>query len=127
MLTRLEQKFPGIVFAIALACCGCGGSIGAPTASSSTTEAKVKGVVTRSGKPLAKAEIRFNPANVHRKTAPMAMATTGPDGRYEVTTLVGENAVSLGGRTVRKNTELQYTAKVLDVQEGENTFDLRLP
>jgi hypothetical protein len=40
---------------------------------------------------------------------------------------VGENTVTLGGWALRKNTQLQYTAKVLEVKEGENTFDLPLP
>jgi hypothetical protein len=117
----------GLLIATTLACCGCDGSSGAPLASSSTTEAKVKGKVTRKGKPLARAEIRFNPANVNRKTVPMATATTAADGSYEVTTLVGENVVTLGSRALRKNTRLQYTARTLDVKEGENRFDLPLP
>jgi hypothetical protein len=45
----------------------------------------------------------------------------------EVTTFVGENTVTLGGRALQKITQLQYTAKSLDVKEGENTFDLLLP
>jgi hypothetical protein len=35
--------------------------------------------------------------------------------------------VSLGGRAPRKNARLQYTARTLDVKEGENTFDVILP
>jgi hypothetical protein len=65
-----------------------------PAASSSTTETKVKGKVTRKGKPLAKAEIRFNPANVNRNTAPIATATTNADRSYEVRTFIGENTVT---------------------------------
>jgi hypothetical protein len=87
----------------------------------------VKGKVTLKGKPLAKAEIRFNPANVNRRTAPTATATIGDDGSYEVTTLMGENTVTLVGRALRKNARVQYTAKTLDVKEGENMFDLLLP
>jgi hypothetical protein len=97
-----------------------------PPANSSTTQARVKGRVTLAGKPLAAAEIRFNSANVLRKAAPTTTATIGADGRYEVTTLVGENTVTLGGQALRKNTRLQYTARTLDVKEGENTFDLSL-
>jgi hypothetical protein len=79
------------------------------------------------GKPLARVEIHFNPANVNRKTTSMATATTGTDGNYEVTTLVGQNIVTLGGRPLRKSAQLQYTTKTLDVREGENTFDVQLP
>jgi hypothetical protein len=91
------------------------------------TPARVKGKVSFNGRPLAKAEIRFNSANVNRKSAPTATATIGVDGTYEVTTLVGENIVTLGGRALRKDTRLQYAAKRVEVKEGDNTFDLRLP
>lgn len=121
------RRLSGLFLTATFACSGCDGLSGAPAASSSTTQAKVKGRITQKGKPLAQAEIRFNPANVHRKTAPTATATTDADGSYEITTLVGENTVTLGGQVVRKNTQLQYTAKTLDVKEGENRFDLPLP
>jgi hypothetical protein len=126
-MTHCAQRLIGLFLVTTLASWGCDGLSGAPAASSSTTEAKVRGKVTRNGKPLVRAEIRFNPANVYRKSAPMATAMTGADGSYEVSTLVGENAVTLGGRAVRKNNQLQYTARTLDVKEGENTFDLSLP
>jgi hypothetical protein len=87
----------------------------------------VTGRVTLKGKPLARAEIRFNPANVNRRTAPTAATTIRDDGSYEVMTLVGENSVTLAGRALRKNTRLQYTAKTLDVKEGENRLDLPIP
>jgi hypothetical protein len=122
------RRLDGLLLAVMCACCGCAESGGALSASSSATPAKVKGKVTLKGKPLARAEIRFNSANVRRKTAPIATATIGDDGRYEVTTLVGENIITLdGGSAHRKNTRLQYTVKTLDVKEGENTFDLSLP
>jgi hypothetical protein len=87
----------------------------------------VRGKVTLKGRPLARAEIHFNSANVNRKTAPTVTATIGDDGSYEVTTFVGENTITLGGPALRRNTRLQYTAKTLDVKDGENTFDLVLP
>jgi hypothetical protein len=90
-------------------------------------EATVRGKVTQNGKPMPRAEIRFSPANINRKTASTVIARTSADGTYEVSTLVGENTVSLGGRAPRKNARLQYTARTLDVKEGENTFDLNLP
>jgi hypothetical protein len=120
-------RLSGLFLAATVACCGCDGSSGAPAASSSSTLAKVKGKVTLKGEPLAKAEIRFYAANVNRKTARTATATIGDDGNYEVTTLVGENIVTLAGGTLRKHTQLQYTAKALDVKGGENTFDLSFP
>ena len=104
----------------------CGGCVASNGASSSMAQAKVRGKVTLKGKPLTRAEIRFNPANVYRKNVPTAAATLGGDGSYEVTTLIGENTVTLSGRALGKNTQLQYTARSLDVKEGNNTFDVPL-
>src|SRR5436305_13050248 len=126
-MTNDMRRLTGLALAAIFACCGCARAGGAVPASSSTTRARVRGKVTRKGRPLAGAEIRLNPANIHRKTAPVAIATTGADGSYEVTTLVGENSLTLGGRVLRRDTQLQYTAKALDVKEGENTFDVPLP
>lgn len=122
-----RRRLVGLLLAATSACCGCDASSGAPAASSSTTQARVNGRATLKGKPLARAEIRFNPANVNRKTAPIATATIASDGSYEVTTLVGDNSVTLGGPSLRKNPQLQYTAKTINVKEGDNTFDLVLP
>jgi hypothetical protein len=126
-MSHCAQRLLALLLAGSLTGFGCDGSSGAAAASSSTTEATVRGKVTVNGKPLARAEIRFNPANVRRRAAPMATGMTGADGSYEVTTLVGENTVTLGGRALRKNIRLQYTAKTLVVMEGENTFDVQLP
>ncbi len=125
-MDHLIRPLGRLFLATAFAFCGCDGAGGAPRASSSTTQARVKGRVTVKGKPLARAEIRFNAANVHRKSAPMATATINADGSYEVTTLVGENTVTLNGPALRKNVGLQYAATTIEVREGENTFDLTL-
>lgn len=122
-----SRLLSALILTVAFTCSGCDETSGAPRASSSTTQAKVKGRVTLKGKPLAKAEIQFNPANVHRKTAPVVATTIDDDGNYEVTTLVGENTITLGGRVLRKNVQLQYTARTLEVKEGDNTYDLPLP
>jgi hypothetical protein len=123
----LARRLAGLFLAAAFICWGCDGPRGTPAASSSMTLAKVKGRVTLRGKPLTKAEIQFNPANVNRKSAPTATAKIGNDGSYEITTLVGANTVTLGGRGIGKNVRLQYLAKTLDVKEGENTFNIPLP
>ena len=52
--------------------------------------------------------MRFNAANVNRKSAPTATATTMDDGSYEVTTLVGENSVSLAGVARPKDSGREY-------------------
>jgi hypothetical protein len=126
-MTNFDRGIGRLLLAATLACWGCDGSSGDPQASSSATQASVKGKVTLKGKPLAKAEIRFNSANVNRKTAPTATATIGDDGYYELKTLVGENIVTLVVPAIRKNAGLQYMAKMVEVKEGENTFDLVLP
>jgi hypothetical protein len=124
---RLSLRPIGLpLLAAVLFCFGCGGSLGNSEASSSRTVASVKGKVIFKGKPLAKAEIRFNSANINRKSAATATATIGDDGSYEVSTLVGHNIVTLGGRALGKNTRLQYTVKSFEVKEGENTFDVLL-
>jgi hypothetical protein len=127
MMEPCIRRISILFLAATLAFCGCDGPSGAHHASTSTTQANVKGKVTLKGKPLAKAEIRFNSANVYRKTASTATATIADNGYYEIKTLVGENTVTLVLPAIRKNAKLQYMAKTLDVQEGENTFDLHLP
>ena len=117
----------GLALAVCLTLGGCDGSGGAPTASSSTAQAKVKGTVTQKGKPLAKVDVKFNPANVNRKSAPSVTATTGDDGSYEITTLVGENTVSLGGAAMSKDAKLMYFSKTIDVKAGDNPFDITFP
>jgi len=124
---RQVGRLGGLALAVLLALGGCDGS-GAPSASSSTAQAKAKGKVTLNGKPLAKVEVRFNAANVNRKTAPTATAIAGDDGSYEVTTLVGENMISLGGPEVSKHSkQLTYFSQSANLTAGENKVDLDIP
>jgi hypothetical protein len=125
-MTHYTLWLIGILLATALFACGCDGISAAHPASSSTTEATVRGKVVQRGKPLANVEIRFNPANVNRKAVPMRSATTAADGSYEIATLIGENIITLGVRPIRKFARLHYAAKILDVKEGDNSFDLEL-
>jgi hypothetical protein len=120
-------RLGGLALATLFALGGCDGSGGAPPASSSTEKATVKGKVTVKGKPLAKADVRFNAANINRKTGAIASTTTGDDGSYEVTTLVGENAVTLGGAAPAKDAKLMYFSKTIDVKAGDNPFDIDIP
>src|SRR5262249_55512696 len=101
---------------------GCGGS-GKPPVSSSTTEAKVSGRVLIKGKPATKGTVHFDPSNYRRKMEPVRSAPINPDGSYEITTLVGENTVSVRGRG------LGYADQTLSVivAKGQNTFDIVLP
>lgn len=104
---------------------GCGGPSGGSDATSSMTEAQVKGVVTVDGKPARKGRITFNPANVNRKVG-LRTAKIQPDGTYEITTYVGQNLVSASHLGV-KNPRIEMAAKTFDVQPGPNSFNLELP
>jgi hypothetical protein len=95
---------------------------GKPPVSTSTTEAKVKGKVTINGKAPTKGQVTFNPSNYLRKTEMPRSGPIGKDGGYEVTTLVGENTVTLEGTGQDK--ALGYLLMRYDVQEGENTYDI---
>ncbi len=123
---RQAGRLGGLALAALMALGGCDGS-GAPAASSSTEQAKVKGKVSLKGKPLAKVEVTFNAANVNRKSAPSVSATSADDGTYELTSLVGDNTVSLGGAAASKNGQLTYFSKSVNLKGGENTFDIDIP
>jgi hypothetical protein len=124
---RQVGRLGGLALAALFAFGGCDGSSGAPPASTSTEQAKAKGKVTYKGKPLANVEVKFNPANVNRRSAATVTAATGDDGSYELTSLVGENTVSLGGAAVSKNAALNYFTKPVELKAGENSVDLDIP
>jgi hypothetical protein len=84
---------------------GCGGG-SAPAVSSSMTEATVSGTVTIKGKPATGGQILFDPSNINRRDARPRTAAIGKDGSYTVTTLVGENLVSVEGKGVPTNSTL---------------------
>jgi hypothetical protein len=121
-------RLGGLILAAFFTLVGCDGSGGGGSSvSSSTEQAKAKGKVTYKGKPLAKIEVRFNPANVNRKSAATVTATTKDDGSYEITSLVGDNIVSLTGGVVSKNPSLTYFSKPVDLTAGENSIDIDVP
>ena len=101
---------------------GCGG--GGPSVSGSSAEGKVTGRLFVKGKPATKGEVVFDPSNIERKLEQARTAPVGPDGTYEITTLVGENKVSARGPGLNA---FAYEIQSVDVKEGENTFDIQLP
>jgi hypothetical protein len=103
---------------------GCGG--GTPSVSSSTEEAAVKGTVTVKGKPATTGVVVFDPSNINRKGETSRTAEIGADGSFAITTLVGENMVSVRGPFVGK-AGLATSRKMFDVKSGENTFAVELP
>jgi hypothetical protein len=115
----VRRRLVGLVAGAVLAgCLGCGG--GAPPASSSTQEAEVSGTVTIRGKPATVGEITFDPSNVYRRGAGLASAKVGPDGRYSLKTLVGENAVRVRGPQVDKDPTLDTNQLNVVIKAGTN-------
>jgi hypothetical protein len=106
------------------ACCGCGD--GAPTASSSTEEATVHGIVRIDGKPASGGKITFRSANIARNT-PDVSAEVGEDGSYTIKAYVGENQIRVTPPANRKTKGSgMYSIDVFAVQSGDNTHDLSL-
>ncbi len=106
---------------------GCGGS-GVPFAESSTTEATVTGRVTARGKPVTKGQAVFDPANINRPTETARVGEIRADGTYQVTTLIGDNRVTLAipGKPKDK-VGASHFQKVLNVKPGTNNFDITVP
>jgi len=114
-----------LVVLCGLAASGCGSS--APDAESSLTEATVTGRVLSSGKPIAKGQVIFDPANVNRPREAARTAEIGRDGSYQVTTLIGDNRVTVAipGRPRKAGTP--YVQQIYQVRRGENTLDITVP
>jgi len=115
-----------LVMVCGLAGGGCGS--GAPYAESSTTEATVTGRVTSEGKPVTKGQVIFDPTNINRRKETPHMADIRKDGTYEVTTLIGDNRVTLAiPSRPKKKAGTRIFQKVYDVKVGTNTFDIEAP
>lgn len=126
-LTRLRPRFFAAVSAAALV--GCGETIDL---------GDVTGVVTGAAGPVAGATVEFYPANGRP-----SFATTGPDGRYELTysedstgavvgphnvrvTTAGVGAAAAGREEVLETSKTVALAVPVEVTSGENTIDLDL-
>ena len=117
----------GLTVAVALvAAWGCGGG-GAPSVSSSTEEVKLTGTVKVNGKPATGGQVKFNPANINRKDAAVRTGEVKPDGAFEVTTLAGENTVTVSGPEVAADPKLAINQKVVDVKAGSGPVNIDLP
>lgn len=115
--------------ALALACTGCDEHAGAPSVSSSTEEATVKGVVRVNGKAVTNGTVLFRCSNIRRPTASTHTAPINKDGTYSITTLVGENYVEVDCKELQAAKNRRYSDLELDVkvESGENTIDLDIP
>lgn len=98
---------------------GCSG--GKPSVDTSTAEASVSGKVSFSGKTATKGTVVFDPSNYKRKDAAPRSAEIGADGSYTVTTLVGQNQISVNSPELKNS---DYAPIEYDVQSGDNTFDI---
>jgi hypothetical protein len=103
---------------------GCGG--GTPSVSSSTQEVTIKGTVTIKGKPATTGEVVFDPANIKRKAATSRSAKIAGDGSYAITTMVGENMVTVQGPEVNQS-GLTRNRKQYDVTSSEDSLVIELP
>jgi len=123
-LMRLRSAFLlGSALLTLAACEGCGD--GKPSVDTSLTEATVTGVVSVKGTPATGGQIRFNPSNSGR-IVPTRSAEIGPDGRYTITTLTGDNRVSFDGEVAAKNRGVGLMKEYADVKAGENHIDYDL-
>jgi hypothetical protein len=103
---------------------GCGDKPGVDT---TTAEATVSGIVRVRGQPMKGGEISFDPSNYKRADEKRRTAKIGPDGRYTVTTLQGQNSAKISGPTIAKEPQLGYGIHTIDVKAGDNPFDIELP
>lgn len=105
---------------------GCGGA-GTPPVESSRTEAKVSGTVKIRGKAATKGKVTFDPSNIRRKDVAPSTAAIGKDGTYTITTLIGENSVFVETPETERDSRLGSNVQNLNVQVGDNTFDIQIP
>lgn len=104
---------------------GCGD--GTPSVSSSTAEATVRGSVTIRGKPATSGSVVFSPANVRRPDARPRRSEIAKDGTYSITTLVGDNVVSVAGPKFDRDEQVGSSQIAHDVPSGESRLDIVLP
>lgn len=115
-----------LALALGLAAVGC--DPGRPHAEASLDEAVVTGRVHSAGKAITGGKVVFDPANVNRRGQSARMAEIGPDGTYKVTTLIGENRVSVAIPGRRPKAAAPHVQQVCTVKAGEeNTFDIEVP
>ena len=110
--------------ALSVAAWGCSDR---PSVVSSTAEAKVTGTVKVNGKPMTSGTVTLDPSNYARKDANPRTGAIKSDGTYEVTTLVGKNAVRVAGPEITKNPGLGYANETIDVPAAGMTKDIVLP
>ncbi|MDG3007991.1 hypothetical protein [Paludisphaera mucosa] len=104
-MSRRTCKALAATASLAACLLSAGCETSAPAVSGSTAEVTVRGTVKIHGRPAGGGEILFDPSNVKRKFAPIRSAAIGPDGAYTVTTLYGENKISIRSREIAAPTD----------------------
>jgi hypothetical protein len=115
---------PAAATALSVATWGCSDR---PAVESSTAEAKVSGTVKVNGKPMTSGTVTLDPSNYARANAEPRIGAIKSDGTYEVTTLVGKNAVRVAGPEITRNPGLGYANETIDVPSSGVTHDIVLP
>jgi hypothetical protein len=121
---RVSRWWLAPAAALSVVAWGCGGG---PAVSSSTAEAKVTGTVKVKGKPMTSGTVTLDPSNYARENADPRTGQIKSDGSYEVTTLVGRNAVRVAGPEITKEPGLAYANETIDVPSDGMTHDIVLP
>jgi hypothetical protein len=117
---------------LALALWSVGGGCGnpdAPPVSGSMEEVALTGTVRVRGKPVNNGIITFRTANVHRPTAPTYEAKIDKDGTYKITTLVGENFISVTSKEMfgPRNRDLIENEQMVKIESSQGTLDIDIP
>ena len=126
----MKRRLVAAWLALALGTTGLvGGCSDAPRVSGSTEEATVTGIVRVRGKPVTNGRVTFRSSNINRPTAQTKEAEIGKDGRYTITTLVGENFVEVACKELfeAKNRQMIENEQMVKIQSGENTLNIDLP
>ena len=61
------------------------------------------------------------------RTGPEALKSINPDGTYSVSTPQGHNSARISGLMVAKKPQLGYGIHTIEVEPGDNHFDIDLP
>ncbi len=69
--------------------------------------------------------VHFSPSNISRPVGPRS-AKIGPDGKYEIKTLVGDNNVNVEGPELSAK-KFGRQSKIIRVESGSTTIDFDLP
>ncbi|ADV62618.1 hypothetical protein Isop_2038 [Isosphaera pallida ATCC 43644] len=124
---RAVMAFPAALFAMVLVVtAGCGGVGSAPPVSSSNQEVQITGRVFINGKPAKRGEVVFDPAN-YMRNVPARTATIDDQGRYQITTLTGQNIIQVNSPDFKPNRDQDGMNITVDITPELGELDLQWP